>query len=263
MKEPTPPSAVQQENDRARQLIVRSQVPAGKPYNEYRATLRWDFFYSCAYCTMTEAEAQAIRFTIDHYEPSSACPDLENNYENLMYACDECNLRKGDRYPPAGARVAGYRFFRPDHDFRDEHFEQSDLRLEPKTKTGQFSIEALDLNRHSLRRLRDIRDRLLGALQSVEAGVLMLRRFPIDQLPPPIRGRVIRAVRQAENTQAKIMDEVDTLLREYARSPLLDQEDVVGAEARRRERLDSLKSIEALHPGVWRGRNTTGRADKY
>jgi hypothetical protein len=45
---------------------------------------RNDFFYSCAYCTMSEAEAQATRFTVDHYEPKNAQPDLINAYDNLM-----------------------------------------------------------------------------------------------------------------------------------------------------------------------------------
>lgn len=60
------------------QLVVRSAVPVGRPYNEYKRYLRRDFFYSCAYCTIAETEAQAIRFTIDHYEPRNAQPQLEN-----------------------------------------------------------------------------------------------------------------------------------------------------------------------------------------
>jgi HNH endonuclease len=239
-------------DDPSLQLVVRSEVVPGKPYRNYRAPLRWDFFYSCAYCTMTEAEAQAIRFTIDHYEPRSSRPDLENDYSNLMYSCDECNTRKGDRSPPEEARSAGHRFFRPDQDVREDHLSQKGVLLESKSNTGFYSIEALDLNRSSLRRLREIRERLLGALQSVETGILSLRRFPIDQLPPPVRGRVVRAVRQAEATQARLMDDVDALLREYARSPLLEEDE--DAEARRHQRVESLRSIEALHPGVWRGR---------
>jgi hypothetical protein len=76
-------------------LVTRSTVPPGLKYSEYRQTLRHDFIYSCAYCTMSEAEAQAIRFVIDHYEPRNARPDLIDDYENLMYSCDECNDRKG------------------------------------------------------------------------------------------------------------------------------------------------------------------------
>lgn len=97
-------------------LVTRSEVPACLPYSEYRPYLRYDFICSCAYCTMTESEAQAIRFTIDHYHPQNARPDLIDEYSNLMYACDECNTRKGDRYPPTSAQTNGIRFFRPDQD---------------------------------------------------------------------------------------------------------------------------------------------------
>src|ERR1700722_5601923 len=99
---------------RDKRIVTRSQVEPGKRYTEYRQPLRRDFFYSCAYCTMTEFEAQSIRMTIDHYEPRNARRDLENDYTNLMYACTVCNERKGDRYPPPEARADGKRFFRAD-----------------------------------------------------------------------------------------------------------------------------------------------------
>src|SRR4051794_36398673 len=108
---------------RSSTLIVRSQQPQLENYQDYRPALRQDFFHSCAYCTMTEAEAQAVRFTIDHYEPQKARPDLVNVYANLMYACDECNSRKGDRCPPESARKDGYRFFCADLDEFLDHFE--------------------------------------------------------------------------------------------------------------------------------------------
>jgi hypothetical protein len=91
--------------------VVRSAVPRGRPYEEYLENLRFDFFYSCGYCTMTESEGMAIRFAIDDYEARRARPDLVDDYTNLMYACDGCNARKGDRSPPADARATGYRFF--------------------------------------------------------------------------------------------------------------------------------------------------------
>ena len=109
---------------------------------------------------MSESEAQAIRFTIDHYEPRNARPELEHVYSNLMYCCDECNKRKGDRCPPAEAREAGYRFFRPDQDRHREHFQRSGVRLTPSSSTGSYSIDALDLNRRALRKIRELRGRL-------------------------------------------------------------------------------------------------------
>ena len=168
-------------------LVTRTDVPHGLQYGKYRDYLRHDFFYSCAYCTMSESEAQAIRFTIDHYEPRKACPELEHEYANLIYSCGECNLRKGDRCPPHKARPDGYRFFRPDQDAYPEHFQVRGVRVEPKSHAGEYSIEALDLNRLALRRLRDIRKRLTKCDQLVAEGVLALRKFHIDQLPSNVK----------------------------------------------------------------------------
>ncbi len=237
-------------DEKKSQLVVRSTVPVRKNYSDYREFLRYDFFFSCAYCTIAESEAQAIRMTIDHYEPRNARPDLENTYDNLMYACDECNKRKGDRSPPPDARANGFRFMRSDQDFRDEHLECKGPRVEPKTNTGSYSIQTLDLNRLGLRRLREIRDRLAKCEIFASDGVLALRKFHIDQLPQEIKGKASRAIGDATSTQSKISQEIDDLLRSYARSPLIEADP--EAEARDRDRAADLKSMEALFPGAWR-----------
>lgn len=237
-------------------LVVRSEVPQLKHYSDYRRYLRHDFIYSCAYCTMSEAEAQAIRLTIDHYEPRSARPDLENHYDNLMYCCDECNTRKGDRSPPPSARESGFRFFRPDQDRRDEHFRLHGLRLEAQSNIGHFTIAALDLNRNSLRKLREIRDRLTSCALHASEGVVGLRNLRIDQIPPAIRGRAVQAIKDALAADARIVRQIDELLARFASSPLLDDDDRNDVD---RQRVADLKAIEALHPGNWRSTKKKGR----
>jgi len=172
---------------RDQRLIARSQVEPGKKYPEYREELRYDFFHSCAYCTMSEFEAQSIRMTIDHYEPRKARPDLTNEYGNLMYACSVCNERKSDRYPPQEARDNGQRFFRPDEDVRADHFTRTAIFLEPVTEVGNFSIQTLDLNRRGLLKLRELRKRLADCDPLVSEGILALRSFHIDQLPREVK----------------------------------------------------------------------------
>jgi hypothetical protein len=134
------------------ELVVRSDVPPGLDYPQYREYLRPDFFFSCAYCTIGESEAAAIRFAIDHYEPRRYRPELTNSYDNLMYACNQCNVLKGDRMPSAELRARGFRFFRPDTDAFSDHFEKTGLRVLKKTDVGYYTIEALDLNRQALSR---------------------------------------------------------------------------------------------------------------
>jgi hypothetical protein len=231
-------------------LVRRSTVQLGLKYSDYRQTLRDDFIYSCAYCTMSEAEAQAIRFTIDHYGPKNARPDLIDNYENLMYSCDVCNERKGDRCPPPEARAQGYRFFRPDEDRYQDHFRKDGVRLQSLTNTGYYSLEALDLNRLSLRRIRDIRERLHKCDRLVLEGVLGLRSFHIDRLPPTVKGKAARAIRQVMSMAERMADDIDSVLRSFARSPLIDPDPEL--EARAEERAANLQPVQALYPGNWR-----------
>ncbi len=248
--ETDPPTSITPQTGTEPVLVIRSGVPAGLPYPEYKAYLRYDFFYACAYCTMTEAEAQAIRFTIDHYEPRKARPDLEDDYTNLMYACDECNLRKGDRTPPPAARADGFRFFRPDQDRYHENFKNRGVRLEAKTNTGHFSIEAIDLNRLSLRRLRDLRNRLTACDRYVAEGVAALRRFHIDQLPPHFKAKAARNIRKAAEVGEELATKIDDILRQFASSPLVGPDPEAPAAAA--ERAARLKKMERLYPGAWR-----------
>ncbi|MEF0943599.1 HNH endonuclease [Rhizobium sp. BR 362] len=232
-------------------LVIRSGVPDGRPYDEYKQTLRRDFLYSCAYCTMSEAEAQAIRFTIDHYEPKSARPDLECVYSNLMYACDECNTRKGPRTVPEVARADGIRFFRPDQDQFADHFARQGLLLKGLTKLAEFTVDAVDLNRLSLRRIRELRIRLSNCEELVAAGIRGLSTFRIDQLPPHIRKRAQEAIQQLSDANDSMEAAIRKILHEYAKSALIDENP--DGEQERQERLQRLRGTEALYPEAsWR-----------
>lgn len=245
------------EGEAAGYLIVRSEVPSDLPYQEYRQYLRRDFFFCCAYCTVSEAEAGGVRFTVDHYEPKSLRPDLKDRYDNLMYCCDICNTRKGTRSPPEEARAAGYRFFRPDNDNFIEHYEPKGIRLEAKTATADYTINALDLNRHGLMRIRQIRQRLGLLAEQVAEGVRGLRRLKLDQLPPQMRGRALRAIQNAEVMEGQISRAIDAVLEEEVRSVLLDEDK--EAYERSLERVRALKHIESLFPENWRAKSASKR----
>jgi hypothetical protein len=199
---------------------------------------------------MSEAEASAIRFTIDHYEPLSARPELVRDYQNLMYACDECNRRKGNLTPPQAAREQGVHFFRPDNEVRGDHFRLNGVLLEHKSKVGDFSIIALDLNRLMLRRLRELRRRLSECEAHVAEGIIALRRFPIDQLPSHIRGKASSAIKNSTATADGIADRIDAILKANAKSPLVDEDP--NANEERLAKQKRINDFQALHPGVWR-----------
>ena len=80
-------------------VVIRSEVKSKKNYNDYKELLRFDFWYSCAYCTLTEAEGGGIGFEIDHYYPQKKKSELSAEYRNLFWSCEICNRYKSDYYP--------------------------------------------------------------------------------------------------------------------------------------------------------------------
>ena len=192
-----------------------------------------------------------MRFTIDHYEPQRYRRDLENDYNNLMYCCDPCNIYKGDRMPSAEMRKNGVRFFRPDEDYYSEHFEKNGRLLEAKTKLGDYTINAVDLNRKMLVRLRELRERATNCDDDVRGGLRKLRDFSIDQLPKNVKGRAAVAIADANKVGESIIDSVDALLRANGRSPLVDEDE--DKRIRARERTARLEQLEGLRPGTLNG----------
>ena len=169
-----------------------------------------------------------------------------------MYCCSQCNVRKGDLAPPAGAIAKGLRFYRPDEDKRADHFLLVGRRLEPRTPVGEFSIEMLDLNRHTLLRVRELRERLHDCHAMVAEGVLGLRRSRIDRLPPKVRGRAVNEIGEIVAFGEELATKIDDLLRQFARSDLIDPDP--ESEQRAERRAKYYAETKALTPGRWRGR---------
>jgi len=238
--------------------VTRSAVPPGLPYKDYRPYLRTDFLYSCAYCTITESEAQGIRFTIDHYESQTTKPELIDSYGNLLWACDRCNSLKNDLNPPDIAKKHDVRFYRPDWDAFQEHFHLTGRLLVELSRIGQFTIDFLDLNRLGLQRLRDIRQRLYDCNQAVAAGLLALRTFSIDQLPRDLRLKVKKAIDQMSNEHKNVVEMIEAVLVDNARSPLIDDDE--EALTRSKARSEKLREIMAIYPGDWRSPNRARKA---
>jgi hypothetical protein len=237
-------------NAAVRYIVVRSQVAARDDYGAYRAELRVDFWYSCAYCTTCEAEAHGFGFHIDHYHPQVSHPQLAHTYGNLMYACKFCNEHKGDRSPPQAAVKAGVRFFKADEDVISDHFAPTSIEeIRGTTAAGEYTHDALDLNRQQLKKLRALRKRIHSALEHVAFGVRSLRRIPYDRLPTDVKAKLRLAQVEAGADERSL----ERALRELCHSEAIDVDP--DAEARTDGRRQSLRKLEALYPGVWRGRN--------
>lgn len=87
---------------------VRRHGPLGySKYCEYRNWLRDEFVFRCIYCLRRETWLTLRRdYEIDHFLPKSAHPDVERDYDNLVYACSECNGTKAAKHLPSPESVA-------------------------------------------------------------------------------------------------------------------------------------------------------------
>jgi hypothetical protein len=214
-------------------------------YSEYREHLRRDFWFSCAYCTTAEAEATGIGFEIDHYVPSSRATTLVACYTNLMWCCEHCNGLKRD-HPSPEASAAGFRFFNPDTDAFEEHFESAGTRVSGRTcEVGTFTERVLMLNRKPLQEIRAQRARIAAAQHEIAEGLRALRGMALDALSKENRKRVLAKMATLEARASLAGEEiVDFMLRELNRSPLLDRDPNAGAIAKERRRfLDSCNAV--------------------
>lgn len=90
------------------QRHVRRHGPQGySHYRQYRNWLRDEFAFRCVYCLRRETWATMPRdFEIDHVLPRSQHAALERDYDNLVYACSECNGTKAAKPLPSPGSVA-------------------------------------------------------------------------------------------------------------------------------------------------------------
>ncbi len=81
---------------------VRVHGPIGYSTTDgFRPWLRDEFSFLCVYCLRMEQWGRNVaEFAIDHFLPTSAYPDRALEYDNLLYACESCNTRKGDQLVP-------------------------------------------------------------------------------------------------------------------------------------------------------------------
>ena len=76
--------------------LVRRHDPHGYAgYASFLPFLRDDFAFHCVYCWHRERWVPG-GFHIDHFVPVAQRPDLAKRYDNLLYCCSSCNLRKRD-----------------------------------------------------------------------------------------------------------------------------------------------------------------------
>jgi hypothetical protein len=69
--------------------------------------MRDEFCFRCVYCLRREVWCfQDSDFELDHEVAQSIVPELCRDYANLVYACHNCNQRKGNKRLPSPTDVA-------------------------------------------------------------------------------------------------------------------------------------------------------------
>lgn len=169
--------------------VQRRHGPKGYlDYRSYKPWLRDEYSFRCVYCLWRERwEPDGQHgFGIDHLEPTSSAPDLETEYDNLVYACNACNSTRRDL--PLPVDVATEALSRHMHALPN-----GELRV--LSDLGETFIAVFRLNRPLLvsarRRILDLLA-VLQAVQRPEAERLVrdLLAFPavlpdLSSLRPP------------------------------------------------------------------------------
>jgi len=227
-------------------IIKRSNVESTKDYQNYRENLRFDFYYACAYCSITEIEASGEGFEIDHYLPKKHFNELANQYDNLMWACKTCNRTKADWFPPDVQGQSDMRVIRVDKEDPREHISLEQLNLQGKSRPGEFTVCWLRLNRPALKRLRDIRQRFWKADEVVANGLRVLLRLRIDDLPGQVKTRVLAWRSEIAAAAEETAQILQRFIREQSRSYILDEDPDKEEQLKRRR--EFLKTCGALEP---------------
>jgi HNH endonuclease len=164
-----------------RSLHVRRHGPRGyRNYRAYKPWLRDEFVFRCVYGLWRErwcAEGDHL-FSVDHLVPQATDPERISDYDNLAYACCQCNALKQD------AKTV----INPCEEALGHHLEiQSDGSVRALTAHGAGQIALCRLNRPRLLEARRMMIELFSMLEacgSGEAGEFLrfLQGFP-DNLP--------------------------------------------------------------------------------
>jgi hypothetical protein len=99
-------------------------------YASYREWLRDEFTFRCTYCLARERWGPVLgEFDLDHFVPQARSPSLDCTYDNLLYLCHRCNLKKGSHSLPDPCRISLRDCIRVHEDGRIEALDRSGKRI--------------------------------------------------------------------------------------------------------------------------------------
>lgn len=153
---------------------------------QYREWLRDEFAFRCVCCLEREQWVHRTgHFHAEHFQPVAQRPDLELDYDNLVYACHVCNSVKQDHILPDRLRVL----------LHDNVMVQPNGTLVGNTQESAKLIEMLQLNSPESRRRRRLMMRVIRLAAEYDPALLQdLMGFPenlldLSRLHPPLGNR--------------------------------------------------------------------------
>lgn len=127
-------------------------------HREVKVALNDETSGKCAYC---EALMGDVTYPhVEHMIPKALRPELAHSWENLTWACPQCNVRKGDFYQEAEGLLNPYDDELADHLTFHGDFVEWVLG----GTRGEITVRRLDLNRMDL---VDSRRRRLAAVREL------------------------------------------------------------------------------------------------
>ncbi len=145
-------------------------------YRAFRACLRWEFGFTCAFCLLHESDfteygAEGFGFMgIEHFSPVSADPKQAGSYANCFYCCRFCNENRW-KTPPVDP--LGSKLLNPCTHVWGSHFFVAEDHLLPVEADSDavYTAVAYDLNDPRKREMRRARqERLDECLALLEDG---------------------------------------------------------------------------------------------
>jgi len=130
-----------------KQKPIRTCTETYKNYSSFKKYIVKDFNNRCGYCDdLDKFNGGKNNYQIDHLKPKKKFPDLEVNYNNLVYSCPFCNRAKWDKWKQNG-------FIDPCTNLYDDHLERcNNGKIRYKSIRGKYIHENLNihLKRHEL-----------------------------------------------------------------------------------------------------------------
>ncbi len=154
-----------------RETIGRLHRPlvakGSKGFQSYRACLRWEFGFSCAFCLCHESdlapygvEGSALTH-VEHFIPQSLNATQRNDYYNCFYICRFCNVSKGATYSDD---AEGRSLLNPCTHAWLEFFTVSRDEILPRDEDGDaaYTSDVYELNDPRKKRMRRLRRLTIG-----------------------------------------------------------------------------------------------------